>query len=61
MFSKFANYRYDLIKNRNLENLKFLLTHIKFYSSKYGLITDVLYSIGAEKILSLIYKVIEKL
>lgn len=61
MFSKFANCRYDLIKNRNLENLKFLLTHIKFYSSKYGLITDVLYSIGAEKILSLIYKVIEKL
>lgn len=56
MFSTFAVYRSELIEKKNFTNIGYLVRHINLYSSKFGLFTDLMYSIGAEKLLIHIYK-----
>ena len=55
-FSMFAKYRYELIQDRRIKNLPFLIRHWNLYSAKIGLVTDLLYSLGADGILLKIYE-----
>lgn len=55
-YKSFAQDRKDLIEKRKVQRIFRLIKNIKCYSSKFGLITDVLYAFNFEKFLLFAYK-----
>ncbi len=55
-YKSFAQDRKDLIEKRKVQKIFRLLKNIKCYSSKFGLVTDVLYAFNFEKFLLFVYK-----
>ncbi|MGN0240676.1 MAG: glycosyltransferase [Candidatus Weimeria sp.] len=54
-FSEFAAARESLITHFNLKQCNFLMHRRDYYASRYGVYSDILYSLGAEKILTRIF------
>lgn len=52
----FTNKRIKLINNKNVKMIKGLVRDKDFYMSKRGLITDIMYAVGLEKVLLQLYK-----
>ena len=55
-FISFAQDRIELIEKRKVSRIYKLIKNIECYSSKAGLITDILYGFGFEKLLLKLYK-----
>ena len=52
----FTNERIMLIRNKKIGKVKELARALNLYMSKRGLITDIMYAFGMEKVLLELYK-----
>ncbi len=55
-YKSFAQDRKDLIEKKKVQKIIKLIKNIKCYSSKLGLVTDILYAFNFEKFLLFVYK-----
>jgi glycosyltransferase involved in cell wall biosynthesis len=55
LFYEFAKNRKQYIKKMSFKGFIYLFKQINMYSSKLGLVTDTMYSIGLEKVLLCLY------
>ena len=57
-YMKFAQYRKNLVADKQFGQIKNLIKNKDCYSSKFGLVTDILYTLNFEKLLLFIYRII---
>lgn len=55
-FAKFTENRMQLIESKKIKYIPQLICRIKYYASKKGIVTDLMYAIGMEKALLTVYK-----
>lgn len=55
-YKTFAQDRKELIENKKMQKILTLFKNKSCYSSKFGLVTDILYAFNFEKFLMLVYK-----